>query len=224
MFDPDRWRTQIMHKGAEGEPIVTIDDFATDPKALIAQAAGLPFARISPYYPGLRALIAPDTSAALLSALQPLCRSAFGCAPGLECAFYSLVTTPCDQLAPIQRLPHYDGMEPDRLALIVYLCAPRLGGTSFYRHRSTGYETVSPERFAAYRDALHADVQRHGLPPAGYIAADTPLFERLASPGPGFNRALLYRGRNLHSGDIAPGFACDPDPATGRLTITAFMV
>ncbi len=224
MFDPDRWRTKITHKGAEGEPIVTIDEFATDPAALITAAAQLPFARLSPYYPGLRAPMGPDACAALLNALQPLCRSAFGCTPGLESAFYSLVTTPRDQLAPIQRLPHYDGMEPHRLALIVYLCAPRLGGTSFYRHRSTGYETVSLERFDVYRDALHADVRRHGLPPAGYIAGDTPVFERLSSPEAAFNRGLLYRGRNLHSGDIAPDFACDPNPATGRLTITAFFV
>lgn len=224
LFDRERWRSEVLHKGAEREPVVTIDGFATDPGALVRQAGALRFARTSPHYPGLRAAMAPDACASLLAALQPLCEAVFGATPGLESACYSLVTTPPAQLAPIQRLPHYDGMEPDRLALVLYLCPPHHGGTAFYRHRSSGFETVTPERFAAYRDALQADVQRHGMPPAAYIASDTPLFERIAAPPPAFNRALVYRGRNLHSGDIAPEFPCHPDPATGRLTVTAFFV
>lgn len=224
MFDPRHWRVIVEEKGTEREPLVIIDWFAEHPQALIEQASGLQFTVTAPYYPGIRAELPHVASAAMTEALGPLCERVFGVAPVLESACYSLVTTPPAQLAPIQRLPHYDGTEPGRLAVILYLCAPRFGGTSFYRHRSTGFETVSSERFSAYRDALADDVRRHGLPPAGYISNDTPLFERIAAPMPAFNRALLYRGRNLHSGDIGLGHSFDPNPRTGRLTLTGFMV
>jgi len=224
MFDPQIWRVAVEEKGFEREPVVIVDSFAERPQALIEQAARLSFGVTTLYYPGIRAELPGDVSAALMEALGPLCERVFDVSPSLESSCYSLVTTPAAQLAPIQRLPHYDGMEPRRLALILYLCDPRLGGTSFYRHRSTGFETVTRDRFISYRDALAGDVRRHGLPPAAYHVGDTPLFERIAVPAPVFNRALIYRGRNLHSGDITPDFAFDPDPRTGRLTLTGFMI
>ncbi len=223
MFDPNLWQYEIVRKGTELEPLVIIENFAAGAAALIDEAASLQFSASSPHFPGVRARVVQQTSQAMQEALAPLMREVFGVEScDVEGCFFSLVTTPPEQLAPIQRLPHYDGMEPGRLALVHYLCGSHCGGTSFYRHRATGFETVCADRFAAYRDALAADVRRVGLPACAYILGDTPVFERIASIPCVFNRAILYRGRNLHSGDIAEGFQFDPGPRSGRLTITAF--
>jgi hypothetical protein len=223
MFDTNFWRFEIVRKGSEREPVVIIDNFAAEPTALIDQAASLRFTAMSPYFPGIRAPVAQQTSQAMQEALAPLMRQVFGVEScDVEGCFFSLVTTRPEQLAPIQRLPHYDGVEPGRMALVHYLCGSQHGGTSFYRHRATGFETVRADRFAIYRDALAADVRRVGLPASAYISGDTPVFERVTSVPCVFNRAILYRGRNLHSGDIPRGFQFDPGPRSGRLTITAF--
>ena len=95
-------------------------------------------------------------------------------------AGYSIVTTRPAELTPIQRLPHFDGLEPERIALLHYLSGAEQGGTAFYRHRSTGYETITADRHAAYDAALHRDVARHGLPVPAYISGDTPIYERIA--------------------------------------------
>ena len=65
---------------------------------------------------------------------------------------------------------------------------------------------------------------RHGgLPPASYITGDTALFERTMTAEARYNRALLYPSYLLHSGAIAPDATLSPDPAIGRLTVTAFL-
>jgi len=61
------------------------------------------------------------------------------------------------------------------------------------------------------------------MPPHGYIADDTALFERTALVDAAYNRALLYRSYVLHSGAIARDAVLSADPAAGRLTITAFL-
>ena len=74
-----------------------------------------------------------------------------------------------------------------------------------------------------FRAALDADLRRHGLPDAAYIAGDTPVFERLAVHAGRFNRAILYRSNTLHCADLPPDLSFDPDPVTGRLTVNTFL-
>src|SRR5678815_2614538 len=96
--------------------------------------------------------------------------------PVLEC-YFSIVTTPPEALAPIQRLPHVDGLEPDRIAILIYLSGAEMGGTAFYRQRATGFETLAPDRYPQFEAALRAGIAEHGLPSPGYISGDTPLYE-----------------------------------------------
>jgi len=217
------WRVAIERHGVEAQPVVVIDDFA-DAERFRDDAAFLSFAPIGPHYPGIRATVAPALLRDLLVRLEPLAREAFGVGGlAIADAFYSIVTTPPAALTPIQRLPHFDEVSPRRLALLHYLSPEARGGTAFYRHRSTGFESIDAARLAPYRAALDADLRRHGLPDAAYIAGDTPVFERLAVHAGRFNRAILYRSNKLHCADLPPDLSFDPDPVTGRLTVNTFL-
>jgi hypothetical protein len=217
-------KVSIEHIGREGEPVVVIDDFAADPDVLRAVAVASDFGPASHHYPGVRAALPDDYLANQLRDIVTVLAEAFGQAGPVEVidASYSIVTTRPEDLAIGQRLPHCDAHARNRIALIHYL-SPDTDGTAFFRHRSTGFETVDERRAALYADQLAAELRHGGLPPATYISGDTPLFERTTVAEARYNRALLYRSCLLHSGAIAPDAALSTDPATGRLTITGFL-
>lgn len=218
------WQLSIERHGAEQQPVVVIDGFA-DAERFRDDAAFLSFAPIGPHYPGIRAVVAPALLRDLLARLEPVAAEVFGSA-GLEVvdAFYSIVTTPPSALAPIQRLPHFDEVSPTRLALLHYLSPDESSGTAFYRHRTTGFESIDEGRLPSYRTALNADLRLYGIPDPRYIGGDTPVFERVALHRGRFNRAILYRSNTLHCAHLPEGMVLDPDPETGRLTVNTFLV
>ena len=221
-INPDR-RVRISRFGAEGLPLVCIDDFVIAPDALIALAADVMFVDASSSYPGVRAPAPSAYVSMLLEATAAPLRAAFGAAmsPDLEMCAYSMVTVSPERLKRAQRFPHYDGPETDRLAFIHYLCAPEQGGTSFYRHRATGLAEITPANLDRYRYALAAELQRE-TPAQGYVLQDTSSFERILGIEAVFNRLVVYKGNVLHSGDIGPGTVLSEDPRRGRLTINGF--
>ena len=213
--------------GDEGEPVAVIETFAPDPQALRAAAITARFDAAGEHYPGIRAALPPDYLPAVRGVLSQVFRDVFGVRERVSVidACFSIVTRAPGALTLDQRIPHVDAIEPGRLALVHFLgegAASDTGGTAFYRHRSTGFETIDEPRSAAYFAALNADLARHGPPPPAYLAGSTPLFERIGGFEGRFNRALVYRGRLLHSGDISPTSALSGDPALGRLTVTGF--
>ncbi|MBB5710242.1 DUF6445 family protein [Sphingomonas xinjiangensis] len=217
------WQVSVHHQGNERHPVVVIDEFA-DAERFREDASFLSFSAVGPHYPGVRAPVAHRMLAPLLDQLEPIVRDVFG--PGqlqIVDAFYSLVTTPPERLAAIQRLPHFDEVSLSRLALLHFLSPDETSGTGFYRHRATGMEAVESNRLAAYREALDADLRRHGLPGPGYIAGDTPIFEQVALHQGRFNRALLYRSSTLHCAHIPDGIPLAADPLRGRLTVNTFL-
>lgn len=144
-----------MRHGRDAEPVIVIDDFAPAPERFIDDAGCLRLAPIGDHYPGIRALMPPRLVDPLLVPLASMIRETFGldrCR--IEEAYYSLITTSPATLRPIQRLPHFDGVEPEKLALLHYLARDERGGTAFYRHRGTGFETITATRLPEYRRAL----------------------------------------------------------------------
>lgn len=221
---PEPWSVHVVRQGNERQPVVVIDGFVPDPQAWVEDAGILSFRPMGEHYPGIRAPLARAVLRPLLAALAPIAAETFG--PGaLEVvdAFYSLVTTPPSALAPIQRLPHFDEVSPDRLALLHYLAADEGSGTAFFRHRTTGFESVDATRFSDYRQALDADLRRHGLPDPAYIAGDTAVFEQVALHQGRFNRAILYRSNTLHCAAIPNETVLSADPEVGRLTVNTFL-
>lgn len=204
--------------------LVTVGGLLADPEAAIAQAFLQNFARITPQYPGVRAPLDPAVCAYLLGELAPLMDQWFAASPTRweMQAWYSLVTTPPAALVPIQRLPHVDGTDPRQIAMMLYLHCTGHGGTAFFRHRSTGLESLTAEDYPRYAAALQADVARTGLPPAAYTTDGAPHFERIHTAPGDFNSAIFYRGNILHSGVIDNAAPLVADPRAGRLTINAF--
>jgi hypothetical protein len=216
-------RLRVERQGAEAQPVIVVDDLLAAPERWREAAERARYCRIGPHYPGLRAPVPGEAASALREALAGPIAETFGLAPPLLECFFSIVTTGPEALAPIQRLPHFDGLEPERIAILVYLSGPEQGGTAFYRQRSTGFESVDAARFPIFEAALKAGVAEHGLPPPAYIAGDTPLYESIARYEARPNRALVYRGHILHCAAIPPGAALTADPARGRLSVNAFL-
>jgi hypothetical protein len=216
-------RGEVIHFGREQLPLLCIDDFSPDPQALVNLATHADFIDVGSRYPGVRAPAPPGYAEVLLAELGWKIEDVFGTAPEPEldlCAF-SMVTTPPAALAPQQRIPHVDGPEPRRIAVLHYLCGAEQGGTSFYRHRATGLEAVTADRLGEFRAQVARELGEAGLP-SGYATGDSSCFEKIHGVAAAFNRLIVYRGNCLHSGDIGPGTVLCEDPRRGRLTINGF--
>lgn len=226
---PESWGIAAGNPRAETIPssdqqLVSLDNFLVDPEHAIAQACLQKFAKITPQYPGVRAPLDSAVCRAWLGQLAPLLDACFGPTgrPWAMQAWFSLVTTPPHALAPMQRLPHVDGTDPQQIAMMLYLHRTGHGGTAFFRHRSTGLASLKADNYPAYSQAVQAEYGRTGLPPAAYPTDGAPHFERIHIAQGTFNRAVFYRGNLLHSGVIDNDAPLSADPREGRLTINAF--
>lgn len=210
--------------------LVFIDDFLVNPQALLDAAAHSPF---EPYsgvserkgYPGIRAEAPADYSQNLCALLDPLIRLNFGVPEALPlrksiCAF-SLTTTAPDMLGPLQRVPHFDASTPHHMAVLLYLCDARHGGTGFYRHKATGLQQITADNCEHYLD-VHYEELNSRPPPARYFEQSDEHFELLGIMPARFNRLVIYPGSLLHSACINPELSISADPRSGRLTLNSF--
>jgi len=211
--------------GREGTPLVTIDGFSPDPDALRSAALEARFETAGHHYPGIRAALPADYLRDQLPLITRAVREIFGRYGKVEVidASFSMVTTRPEALSVQQRVPHCDAFTADRIALIHYLSPGDCDGTAFFRHRATGFETIDEGRRPAYFEELDKELRDGEAPAAAYISDDSAQFERIWLAEGSYNRALLYPSFLLHSGAITSDTALSPDPATGRLTVTAFL-
>jgi len=222
-------RTKIEFIGKERAPLVVIDDFSADPAALVAAAeTGARFRSVvGNFYPGVRAPAPEAYLREVIARLEDPLREIFGLqgAPlKASESNFSLVTTPPYLLDPRQTIPHFDLTDHRMLAVLHYLCPADRGGTSFYRHRGTGFESITRQREDPYLMRLAAEMDALGLPPQAYVDGDTPQFERIAHVDAAFNRLVAYRSVNLHSASIPRDFGFAQDVRKGRLTLNTFML
>jgi hypothetical protein len=221
-------QVKLAHIGRRAIAVSMIDNVLHDPEGVAALGFAQSYAADrSNLYPGLRAPIPQSFSAALrawltpilqgngmLEADQALCR---------DTSFFSFVTTSSSDLLPIQCIPHYDSTDPAWFAAVIYLCDTRFSGTSFYRHRKTGYEEITEANHHNYKLALDNDLRIHGIPKKEYINGDSLLFETIFSNQLKFNSAIIYPGRILHAANIEGQFKPPQDKSEWRLTVTALL-
>jgi hypothetical protein len=222
-----RFELRVARVGTERSPVVVIEDFLDAAEELRERAASS--AAFHPVegvvYPGMRAPLPIRYDATFRRHLQHSVAEIFGFGT-MEIvrsqSDFSIVTVRPEALHTVQRIPHFDGTEQAMIAGVHFLCSSDKGGTSFYRHRRTGYENITEARKNLYLRTLNEEAKTMGLPPTAYINGETAQFQRIASFDAVFNRLLIYRGSMLHSGNIAADFDFDADPRTGRLTANTF--
>lgn len=216
----------VRQMGREGEPLVIIDGFSGMAGELLEAGYAASYQHAGASYPGIRSWADPSYLDRRRDLMMHVMRNVFGFTQGvrLDASTFSLVTVDERDLHPLQRIPHYDHASGEVIAVMHYLLGPESGGTAFYRHRRTGFETVTPDREDAYNAALAMDEREHGMPPAQFCYGDTDWFEIIDEVEAVPDRLVLYRGRQLHSGVIPDPSVLSPDPRKGRLTINMFLI
>jgi hypothetical protein len=225
MLSPDP-TVDVRRMGREGEPLVVIDGFSGMVGDLLSAGYAAQYQHAGASYPGIRSWADPSYLDRRRDLMMQIMQRVFGFTKGvrLDASTFSLVTLSGVELHPLQRIPHYDHSSGEVIAIMHYLLGPETGGTAFYRHRRTGFETVTPEREDAYNAALAMDEREHGMPPAQFCHGDTDWFEQIDEVEAAPDRLVLYRGRQLHSGVIPDPSVLSPDPRKGRLTINMFLI
>ncbi len=212
--------------GNQKQPVLVIDNFLAGAESLVdyAERTG-GFSRADSYYPGQRAPAPELYIQTFHYHLHNLVRDVFGLqdewVTGVK-ADFSMVTTPPEELTRAQALPHVDSTNGRELAAVHYLCDEAQGGTSLYRHISTGFETITPENLARYKEALNADCAINPVGPR-YMNGDSPIFQQIATYAARFNRIIIYPCNLLHSGNIPENFTFNANPRSGRLTLNTFI-
>ena len=162
-------RLQARRIGAEGAPLLVIDQAVADPDRLVRKAARGHFMPQGTLFPGLRIRAPLSYEMFLEQLLRPLLAPHFGLPADGRFAFpmchYSLVTLPPERLAFLQRVPHVDSVQGNGLATMHYLFCGDWGGTAFYRHRGTGFESVDETRQAGYFAMLEQESRRQDALP-----------------------------------------------------------
>lgn len=221
-----RLETRIV--GNEKTPVVIIDEPIQSTATLVQyalQQADFDSDGDSSY-PGIRADLPPIYADALGPQLIGLISHVFNIPPSarphLVHQLFSLVTLQPGELEPLQRLPHTDNRSPYYFASVHYLNTGDHGGTGFFRHRPTGFERITNERYESFKDAETAHIDENGPPAEKYINATDEHYELFAEIDYKPNRMAIYPGNILHSGLIKTDRDIDADPATGRLTANLF--
>ncbi len=219
-------RLDLRHVGRERQPLLVIDDVLADPDALIAVASAASWTRPEhTQYPGLNAPLPAAYSQAVIRALRPMLQRAFGIPAQRALNFFgflALATQAPDELKPIQKIPHRDSPDPFRIAMVHYLCRGQAGGTAFFRHITTGFESIDARRAETYETAAAAELAEAAPYLTRHVTAATPNYQQLDHAELRFNRLVVYRSHVLHSGLLDEAHLTD-DPATGRLTANSFI-
>ncbi len=211
--------------GNDRAPVLIIDHFCSDADRLVS-AAELAFARGSRLragFPGVVTAADGIFARSVVAHLMPMICKAFGVSGRIQSGGFDfqLMTSPPEALSPRQMKPHYDIADTDVVASVLFLCRPPYLGTSFYRHNATGFEVITPDRAAAYDQAVV--FESDGASASGYMNGDSPDFTQIAHYSVVYNRMILFSAASLHSGSAVRDHGFSADPRKGRLTANLFL-
>jgi len=227
MFDVSRdVSVRILKVGREGQPLLIVDKVLAAPQEMIDYAAGADF-YVPPHthYPGANANVPEGYYRTVINLLRQPLEAAFGVSRRRYLnyfGFLGLSTQAAADATPAQRVPHVDSYDPNRLAMVHYLCSETYGGTGFFRHQASGFESVDQSRAETYVDSVmaergHADLQYPAFPAEGM-----PLYDLIGKSDAVFNRLIVYRSHVFHAPLLGAGGA-SKDPRLGRLTANGFI-
>jgi len=209
--------------------VVTVaDNVLLHPQRVAEFAPGHSFAEDKGnLYPGVRARVpvafSPPLREWLTRALHRAGMLEESCHISDDASFFSIVNKSPANLLPLQRIPHYDSTDPGVFAAVLYLFDRAGCGTSFYRHRATGYEKINGDNEGNYQTALNRNMKTLGPPARQYMNGSNDVFERLHSVDSVFNRMVIYSGNVLHAADIDGSLVSGNDGSQWRLTISSLI-
>jgi hypothetical protein len=193
--------------GKEKQPLFVVDDLILQPERLVDFACdeNTGFSEDeTDFYPGVRKLLPQDYSGLISQFSHSLLLSYLDATQNMGISItlsaLSITQQNPESLIPIQCIPHFDTCDIQQWAVVHFLCTQKYGGTGFFRHRQSGFETITQDRKKRYTRILTDEAHTKGLPPASYLQGDNELFEQTYSIESKFNRALFYPSNILHSG------------------------
>ncbi len=222
-------RPDIQVVGDERTPVIVLDDPIQSVDDLQQYAYRQAVFDIDSEfaYPGIRAPLPTEYAELLVPQLAGLLAHVYDVPRSFDYRLihhvFSLITTRPQDLDPLQRIPHTDSRLPYYFATVHYLNSGEHAGTGFFRHRPTGFERISEQRYPQLVQAGNAHMQAHGLPAEKYINSSDDHFELIAEVEHRPNRLVMYPGNLLHSGLIQPDRDISTDPSEGRLTANLFL-
>lgn len=214
--------------GNEKTPVIVMDEFALDTSSVIDYAcktAGFGKDSTS-VYPGVRAKPTRQYLNEVLRVVVPILVKIYAVPMDRRIrssTFYSLIATPPERLQILQRLPHFDSNRKYYFAMTHFLNRQSHGGTGLFRHKPTGYETITEDRVTNYIQAGDEFLLAHGDPAEEYFTKSTDHYELYETIEYRPNRLVAYPGCMLHSGLINPQTDINSNPETGRLTGNFFV-
>ena len=219
----------VRHVGEEKTPLIIIDDFALDTDDVIEYACrSVDYGPDSTSaYPGVRGTLPRSYVRQVLNNIYRLLFQVYSVEDNLGLktvnTVYSLISTPVDELALAQCVPHFDSNNSFYLAVLHYLNPGDFCDTGLFRHKPTGFEKITEPRLAEFIQSSKSFIEIHGKPPQKYIDSSTDHFELYDRVEYRPNRLVAYPGCLLHSGLVDPVRDINPDPRTGRLTANIFV-
>jgi hypothetical protein len=208
--------------------VTVADNVLLRPQRLAEFGLGQRFvADDSNLYPGVRARLPAEFSRPFHTWLtRTLHRTGVleeSCHICTDASFFSIVNKSRADLLPLQRIPHYDSTDPRVFAAVIYLFDRAASGTSFYRHRATGYEKINADNEHNYKTALNRNMKTLGPPAREYANGSNVLFERTHSVDSAFNRIVIYSGNVLHAADIDGSLFDSGENNQWRLTVSSLI-
>ena len=213
--------------GHEEQPLLVIDDLLQNPQELVEYAKNANWKNPKAgLYPGIIAEPPMQYLQEIALKLKAEMCVAFNFPAHLPLSatgFFALTTKSLDDFDPWQRIPHLDQTDADSVAMVHYLNPNQTGGTGFFRHIPSGYESVSQNRHSEYVDEINAWFATDSDKLTDYAGPNTPNFEMIHNVPFKFNRALIYPSYVLHCA-LYDGSQIDANPETGRLTANSFWI
>jgi hypothetical protein len=226
-FNPDASVSSV-RVGECSIAVTVADNVLLRPQRLAEFGLGLAFAEDdSNLYPGVRARVPAEFSRPfhgwLTRALHRTGVLEESSYIHEDASFFSIVNKGRANLLPLQRIPHYDSTDPTVFAAVIYLFDRANSGTSFYRHRATGYERIGGDNAGNYKIALNRNMKQFGPPAREYTNGSNALFERTHSVDSAFNRIVIYSGNILHAADIEGSLFNGSGNRQWRLTVSSLV-
>ncbi|WP_100658586.1 DUF6445 family protein [Alteromonas flava] len=214
--------------GEQKTPVFILDNFLENQaSSLIETCNSMHFDNASTYYPGIRAKLPDEYVLHVAQALIPVLRKIYVIPANYSVeffdSFFSLVTCEPENLTKEQQIPHFDGTDQYRFALLHYLNPNPHGGTALFQHKPTQIERVTEQNVNQYLSSVSAYFNQQGSPTGRYIDDSNQQFNKIGEIPYMPNRLAIYPGNLLHSGVINPSTDIDENPRTGRLTANIFL-